>query len=357
MPSQTGCKVKALMIFAMLAIAEGHRVQQQQDMGGTQPSLLEESQSSGQENSNKSPARKHLLMAALMALLGQGSALQVGVVPGRNHVGTASQRVINLGPTMSLTEKTINADDGSSATTYVADDGSQIMTEFGTDGSQTVTSIAADGSRRALFGKAAAAALAGLAAADSASAKFGQFSKQELFGTGISSPYQAEGAVSGPNATYGYARSGDGSVLAKGYEKDVEREKALFLESASRLAKLQENIDSRTWYAVRNELRNQAYDMRSSMQALNSVKKAQDKVAADKAYKEFWTQVESLDRVVKDFGEPRWKKSSAGPRFGFDPADSRTGVADINTQEIQLSRAQQEYDAVLAALERFKSLI
>jgi len=176
-------------------------------------------------------------------------------------------------------------------------------------------------SRRQLFARAGAA-LAGAAMASSASAKAGQFGKIGVFGMeDISSPYVPGGPKSGKDATFGYAKS-DGPILAKGYEEDIAREKAAFLESSRRLKTLGPKIESKTWWFIRDELRIQAYNMRSSMKALNLVNS--DKPAADKAYKKFWTEVESFDLACK-------KKEPA--------------------------LADKEYGDVLAALEAYTKLV
>jgi hypothetical protein len=156
------------------------------------------------------------------------------------------------------------------------------------------------GSRRAAM-KNAAATLAGLAAvaagADKASAKAGEFGKQSLFGVNpMSSPYQEGGPKAGEFATFGYKRS-EGPILAAGYEKDVSREKASFLESARRVESLQPKIEKQEWWFVRDELRVQAYNMRSSMLALNKVNAKPAEVG--KLYKDFWQTVESFDLACR----------------------------------------------------------
>merc|ERR1719460_591363 len=89
-------------------------------------------------------------------------------------------------------------------------------------------------SRRQLFARAGAA-LAGAAFASSASAKSGQFGKIGIFGMeDLSSPFQPGGPKAGPDSTFGYAKS-SGPMLADGYESDVTREKAAFLESSRRI--------------------------------------------------------------------------------------------------------------------------
>merc|ERR1712070_565054 len=74
--------------------------------------------------------------------------------------------------------------------------------------------------------------------------------------------------MGGPESTYGFAKS-EGDILAADYKSDVAREKAAFLESSKRVSSLQPKLDSKTWWFVRDELRTQTYNMRSSMLALN----------------------------------------------------------------------------------------
>merc|ERR1719440_2602372 len=85
-------------------------------------------------------------------------------------------------------------------------------------------------SRREILAKASAA-LASVAAVQSASAKAGQFTKIDIFSVvgepPISSPYQPGGPKSGKDATFGYKKS-DGPMHATGYESDVTRELAAF---------------------------------------------------------------------------------------------------------------------------------
>jgi len=152
-------------------------------------------------------------------------------------------------------------------------------------------------SRREVFTKAGAALL-GAAFVDSASAKAGQFGKVSVFGTDLSSPFQEGGPKAGKDSTYGYAKS-DGPMLATGYESDVAREKAAFLESSKRILSLQPKIESKTWWFCRDELRLQAYNMRSSMKALNAVLSADAKAAADKAYTKYWKEIDQFDQACR----------------------------------------------------------
>merc|ERR1712087_716784 len=146
--------------------------------------------------------------------------------------------------------------------------------------------------RRELFAKVGAA-MVGFAAVDSASAKAGQFGKLGFFGTtDLSSPFQPNQPLGFGGETFGYAKS-EGEILAKDYQSDVSREKASFIESSKRISSLQPKIDSKTWWFIRDELRIQAYTMRSSMLALNKVS---DKLPeATKAYKKYWTEIEMFD--------------------------------------------------------------
>jgi len=179
-------------------------------------------------------------------------------------------------------------------------------------------------SRRELFAKAGAA-LAGMSAVQAASAKAGQFSKIEIFsvvGTpGISSPYQPGGPKAGKDATYGYAKS-EGSILAEGYESDVEREKAAFEVSSKIISAQGPNIDSKTWWLVRDNLRGQAYNMKANMKVINNALSGAKADSAKKAYTKFWKEVDSLDLACK-------KK--------------------------ELALAQKEYSDVLAALKEYNS--
>ncbi|EOD11564.1 hypothetical protein EMIHUDRAFT_437557 [Emiliania huxleyi CCMP1516] len=184
----------------------------------------------------------------------------------------------------------------------------------------------ADSSRRDALVTGSAMLAAATTAVSSASAKSGEFGKIGIFGmSDISSPYQPGGPQSGPDATFGFKKS-DGEFLAKGYQKDVSREKKSFLESSSRISSLQPKIDSKTWWFLRDELRIQArappaklecgcpaYTMRSSMLAMNGVLEGEKKArapsptarpaanreAATKAYKKYWSEIEAFDLACK----------------------------------------------------------
>uniref|UniRef100_A0A7S0HBH7 Uncharacterized protein n=1 Tax=Phaeocystis antarctica TaxID=33657 RepID=A0A7S0HBH7_9EUKA len=164
------------------------------------------------------------------------------------------------------------------------------------------------GSRRELLSQVGGAAFALAGVAQSASAKAGQFGKQDVFGIGISSPYVGEKVVSGGTAgtpyidnvksTYGFAPTGD--ILAAGYTKDVTRETAQFEKGCKLIANLQTNIDSKTWWKVRDQLRGtDVYSLRGSMLAINNVLPEAKKDAAAKAYKKVFAEMEALDLACK----------------------------------------------------------
>jgi len=164
------------------------------------------------------------------------------------------------------------------------------------------------GSRRDLLSQVAGATFALAGVAQSASAKAGQFGKQDVFGIGISSPYVGEKVVSGGTAgtpyvdnvvsTYGFKPTGD--ILAAGYTKDVTRETAAFTKGCKLIANLQTNIDSKTWWKVRDQLRGtDVYSLRGSMLAINNVLPAGKKDAAAKAYKKVFAEMEALDLACK----------------------------------------------------------
>jgi len=148
-------------------------------------------------------------------------------------------------------------------------------------------------SRRSIVAGASAAAI-GLASAESASAKAGQFGKQEIFGAGISSPYQEGGPKSGPDATFGYKSTG--VKLATGYEDDVTREKAAFSVSEKILKAQAPNIESQTWWLVRDNMRGQAYNAKANMMALNKVSK--DPKAAKRLYDKVWNEANQFDLAL-----------------------------------------------------------
>merc|ERR1711935_132131 len=151
--------------------------------------------------------------------------------------------------------------------------------------------------RRDLLSQVAGATFALAGVAQSASAKAGQFGKQDVFGIGISSPYVGEKVVSGGTAgtpyvdnvvsTYGFKPTGD--ILAAGFTKGCKL-----------IANLQTNIDSKTWWKVRDQLRGtDVYSLRGSMLAINNVLPEAKKDAAGKAYKKVFAEMEALDLACK----------------------------------------------------------
>jgi len=186
--------------------------------------------------------------------------------------------------------------------------------------------MAADAtSRRELFARAGAA-LAGFGAVQAASAKAGQFGKVEIFSLvgepAISSPYQPGGPKAGKDSTFGYAKT-EGEFLANGYEADVTREKAAFELSCKIVSSQQGNVDSKTWWLVRDNLRGQAYNMKANMLAINSVLEGSKKAEATAAYNKFWKEIQSLD---------------------------------LACEKKELALAQKEYGDVLEALKAYRAV-
>ena len=181
--------------------------------------------------------------------------------------------------------------------------------------------------RRQLFARTGAALFAG-AAVQGASAKAGQFSKLSIFDVvgepALSSPFQAGGPqAAGPDTTYGFKKS-DGPVLALDYKSDVGREKAGYDVSAKIMRAQGPNIESKTWWLVKDNFRGQAYNMKSNMLAINSQLSDDKKAAAAKAYKKFWQEIDQLDLACT-------KK--------------------------ELDLAKKEYGDVLSALDAYKAAI
>ena len=55
------------------------------------------------------------------------------------------------------------------------------------------------------------------------------------------------------------------------------------------------NIDSKTWWLVKDNLRGQAYNMKANMLAINGVLPPEKKAAAAKAYSKFWSEINQFD--------------------------------------------------------------
>jgi|TARA_B110001469_G_scaffold105241_1_gene104524 hypothetical protein len=99
-------------------------------------------------------------------------------------------------------------------------------------------------------------------------------------------------------STYGFAPTGD--ILAAGYTKDVTRETATFNKGCGLIANLQKEIDSKTWWKVRDQLRGtDVYSLRGSMLAINNVLPEGKKAEAAKAYKKVFAEMEALDLACK----------------------------------------------------------
>merc|ERR1712178_191631 len=73
------------------------------------------------------------------------------------------------------------------------------------------------------------------------------------------------------------------------------REKAAFEVSSKIVREQAGNIDSKTWWLVRDNLRGQAYNMKANMLAINMVLPSDKQAAAKKAYSKFWSEINALD--------------------------------------------------------------
>jgi len=134
---------------------------------------------------------------------------------------------------------------------------------------------------------------------------------------------QITSGLESQSATYGFAKS-DGPILADGYAKDITREKAALEVSKTIVRAQQKNIDTKTWWLVRDNLRGQAYNMKANMLAINKVLSPGDQEKAKKAYTDFWKEIDQLDLACK-------------------------------TKELAL--AQKEYQDVLAALKKYEETV
>lgn len=76
-------------------------------------------------------------------------------------------------------------------------------------------------------------------------------------------------------------------------QTDVVREKAAFAVSSTIVESQGKNIDSKTWWLVRDNLRGQAYTMKANMLAIN--KQASNKAECAKAYAKFWKEIDSRE--------------------------------------------------------------
>jgi hypothetical protein len=106
-------------------------------------------------------------------------------------------------------------------------------------------------------------------------------------------------------------------------QSDVTREKAAFEISCRIVSSQQNNVNSKTWWLVRDNLRGQAYNMKANMRAINNVLEGSKKAEATAAYNKFWKEVDSLD---------------------------------LACQKKELALAQKEYGDVLEALKAYRAI-
>merc|ERR1712216_1102426 len=73
------------------------------------------------------------------------------------------------------------------------------------------------------------------------------------------------------------------------------RERAAFEVSAKIVRSQGDNVDSKTWWLLRDNLRGQAYNMKANMLAINKVVPEDKQEPAAKACKKFWKEINALD--------------------------------------------------------------
>ena len=77
-------------------------------------------------------------------------------------------------------------------------------------------------------------------------------------------------------------------------------EKKVHYKTVALVSTLQGDIDSKTWWRIRDQLRGtDVYSLRSSMLAINGVLPTEKKPDAAKAYKKVFVEMESLDLACK----------------------------------------------------------
>jgi len=163
--------------------------------------------------------------------------------------------------------------------------------------------------RNQMLGALAAVPLCQMPSA--ASAKSGQLGKIGVFGLDdLSSPYMPGMIIEkeGSN-TQGYAKS-NGEFLAGSWQADVQRELASYKEQETAIRSLGPDVESKTWWLVRANLRaKNVYEMKGNMLAISEV--STNPVAAKKAYKKFWAEIDELDYACQVKEAAKAKKEYA----------------------------------------------
>jgi len=154
--------------------------------------------------------------------------------------------------------------------------------------------------RRELLSRASAG-LAGMAFAQKAFAKQGEFSGIDALSTGaFSIPYRTGDApVVGDErtgASFGLPKE-EGEPIDQGWRKDqADLMKTDLTESEEKFALVGKYVDQGSWFNAGDDLREQAYTMRKSMKQLTAIANSK---AVSKKYDAFWDQVGSLGTVLR----------------------------------------------------------
>lgn len=103
----------------------------------------------------------------------------------------------------------------------------------------------------------------------------------------VDRPWDADGPTAPPRAHPAWPRP-------------CREQKAVYEKTVKLVSGLQGEIDSKTWWKVRDQLRGtDVYSLRSSMLSINNVLPADKKDSAAKAYKKVFVEMEALDLACK----------------------------------------------------------
>mmetsp|Transcript_51691 Transcript_51691/g.89815 ORF Transcript_51691/g.89815 Transcript_51691/m.89815 type:complete len:228 (+) Transcript_51691:96-779(+) len=166
--------------------------------------------------------------------------------------------------------------------------------------------------RRELLSRASAG-LAGMAFAQKAFAKQGEFSGIDALSTGaFSIPYRTGDApVVGDErtgASFGLPKE-EGEPIDQGWRKDqVDLMKADLAESEVKFAQVGKYVDEGSWFNAGDDLREQAYTMRKSMKQITELV---NKKPVTKAYDTFWDSVGTLGVAIRNKDLKRSQKDYA----------------------------------------------
>lgn len=167
--------------------------------------------------------------------------------------------------------------------------------------------------RRDLLARASAG-LAGLTAAQAASAKQGEFSGVDFSSTESGSlPYRGGSAPLNQNedggAGFGFALV-EGQPITKGFRKDLKCAKIDFEVSEEIFRALKVYVDAKEWFTAGDDLRSQVYTFRTSMKQITDYGPKEGK-DTKKAYTAFWSQIGALDVAFRNKDPERSTKAYA----------------------------------------------